>query len=396
MTVQIQHDREAAATPRLVGGLLVGVLLVALNLRIGITSLGALIDDLRHSIGLSPATASFATSLPVLCFAVVGIAGISLTRRLGAHRGLTVALVLLTLGLAARTLAGSTVLLVGTLVACSGIALANVLLPAVVKERFPTRVGLVTGAYSATLSLGAALGAAATVPSADVAGSWRVGLGVWAGVAALALVWWLPHSRAHEHTPGPTLSLAPMLRSRVAWAVTGLFATQSLVAYVLMSWLPSMYADAGFSHHEAGLLLAFSILVGVPFFFLVPSYAARLRSQGHLVAGLTALNAAGFAGLALAPVGGAWVWAVLLGAGGAVFPVTLTLFSLRTRTSAETAMLSTMAQSIGYLLGAVGPFAVGLLRDSTGSWTLPLLILLALSAAQVAFGYAAGRARVVA
>ncbi|MFD7072645.1 CynX/NimT family MFS transporter [Nocardioides sp. NPDC059952] len=371
--------------------LLIAVLLVAANLRGGITSLGALLDSLD---GLSAGTRSFLTSLPVLCFAVVGATGMTLARRLGVHRGIGVALGLLVAGLLVRVVGDPWLLLVGTFVACAGIALANVLLPAVVKEGFPNRVGAVTGAYSAVMSLGAAIAAGATVPIAHAAGSWRVGLGVWALLALLALLAWVPHLRERDlrRGGGPRVSL---WREPVAWAVTVVFGTQSLFAYVVMSWLPSIYADAGFSHATAGLLLAVSILVGVPVFFLAPTLAIRSPQQGHLVAVLTALLAIGFAGLWLAPVAGAWLWAVLIGIGGAVFPVVLTLFSIRTATTAGTTALSSMAQSIGYLLAAGGPFLVGLLRESTGSWSVPIALLLGLAVIQICAGYVAGRPVVI-
>jgi CP family cyanate transporter-like MFS transporter len=376
------------------GLLLLAVLLVASNLRIGVTSLGALLDQVHHATGMSGATASSLTSLPVVCFAVVGATGMALARRVGVHRGIAVAMVMLAAGLTVRVVAGSPLLVLGTLLACGGIALANVLLPAVVKEHFPHRVGPVTGAYSAVLSGGAALGAAATVPIADAAGSWRAGLGIWAVLAVVALLAWAPYCRDPDHTGrgqrGPSL-----WRSPTAWACTVVFATQSIAAYVVMSWLPSVYLDAGFSHSESGLLLAVSILVGVPVFFVVPTLATRLPSQGHLMAVLSLLMGAGFLGLWLAPAGGAWLWAVLLGIGGGIFPVVLTLFSLRGADAAATAALSSMGQSIGYLIGAAGPLTVGLLRDATGSWSLPLALLVGLSLLQVPIGYAAGRPVVV-
>ncbi|EGD41722.1 transmembrane transport protein, partial [Nocardioidaceae bacterium Broad-1] len=199
-----------------------------------------------------------------------------------------------------------------------------------------------------------------------------------------------PRSPPRVARPGSRCGARP-----VAWAVTVLFATQSLFAYVVMSWLPSIYADAGFDHTTAGLLLSVSILVGVPVFFLAPSLAIRASAQGHLVAVLTALIAIGFAGLWIAPVAGAWVWAVLIGIGGAVFPVVLTLFSIRTATTAGTTALSSMGQSIGYLLAAGGPFVVGLLRESTGSWSVPIVLLLGIAVVQIFAGYVAGRPVVI-
>lgn len=380
---------DRAARVRAGAGLTVAVLLIALNLRLAVTSVGALMDRLGAQ-GVSTATQSILTSLPVLCFAVVGATALGVTRRLGIHRGLEISLVALSLGLVLRVLDGTPALVLGTLVACGGIALANVLVPAVVKEHFPDRVGVMTGAYSGVLSIGSALGAAITVPIADAAGSWRVGLGAWALVAVAAAVVWAPYCRGRDHTRS-TERGASLWRNPTAWAVTILFATQSTYAYVMMSWLPSMYAAAGFSEQKSGLLLAISILIGVPFFMLAPSVAGRIGHQGHLVAVLTAITAAGFAGMWLAPADGAWLWAALLGAGGAVFPVTLSFFGLRTTTAADTAALSTMAQSVGYLLAASGPFLVGVLHDASGSWALPCALLVGLGLVQTTAGYFAGR-----
>jgi CP family cyanate transporter-like MFS transporter len=318
----------------------------------------------------------------------------TLARRVGAHRGVAVGLALITAGLLVRIVSGSTTLLVGTFLACAGIALANVLLPVVVKEHFPTKVGQVTGTYTAVMSTGAALGAALTVPIASAAGGWRVGLVAWVVPAVLALVAWAVSGRGREHTRSQSRG-ASLWRSPVAWAVTVTFGTQSVFAYVIMSWLPTMYADAGYSHGEAGLLLAVSILVGVPIFVVAPTIAARMRSQAPLVLLLTLVTAAGFAGMAVAPHAGGWVWAVLLGVGGAVFPVVLTMFALRTCNSDDTAALSSMAQSIGYLIAASGPLVVGLLRDATGSWTTSCLVLLGVAVVQAVAGSVAGRPVVV-
>ncbi|WP_418062061.1 MFS transporter [Pimelobacter simplex] len=399
MSAAIHASSSSAASPSVPGaatvrgragiGLIVAVLLVAFNLRLAITSLGALLDRLGEA-GVSGATQGILTSLPVLCFAVVGATAMVVTRKVGVDRGLEVALGLLAAGLVLRVLDGTPALVAGTAIATAGIALANVLIPAIVKEHFPRQVGLMTGAYTAILSLGSAVGAASTVPIADAAGSWRAGLGVWALAAVVAAVAWAPYCRPKDPARS-ALRGASMLRNPTAWAVTILFGTQSLYAYVMMSWLPSLYADAGFSDATAGLLLALSIAIGVPFFFLAPSLAARLRQQGHLVLLLTGLTVLGWAGLWLAPHDGAWVWAALLGAGGAVFPVTLSFFAMRTTSSADTASLSTMAQSIGYALAAGGPLLVGILHHSSGGWSLPCALLVGLGAVQITAGYLAGR-----
>lgn len=380
---------EPHGAARAGAGLLLAVLLVAFNLRIAVTSLGALLDHLGER-GVSPTTQGVLTSLPVLCFAVVGASALALTRRVGVDRALGLALLVLTAGLVLRVLDGTPALLAGTFVACAGIALANVLIPAIVKEHFPHRMGAVTGAYTAVLSLGSAAGAALAVPLTDATGTWRLGLGAWAVLALAAFLAWAPYARGGER-PAPTAPGARLWRDPTAWAVTVLFGTQSLFAYVMMSWLPSVYVDAGFSDATAGLLLAASIVIGVPFFFLVPGRAARMRQQGHVIAGLTLLSILGWAGLGIAPEEGAWLWAALLGVGGAVFPVVLLCFALRTISAVDTAALSTMAQSVGYLLAAGGPFLVGALHHATGSWSLPCALLVGLGVVQIAVGYVAGR-----
>jgi CP family cyanate transporter-like MFS transporter len=55
------------------------------------------------------------------------------------------------------------------------------------------------------------------------------------------------------------------------------------------------------------------------------------------------------------------------------------------------ASLSAFAQSVGYLVASVGPLMVGLLHSATGSWNLPVALLLVLCAAELATGLLAGR-----
>ncbi|TCO55798.1 MFS transporter [Actinocrispum wychmicini] len=372
---------------------LAGVVLIAANLRVAVTSLGAVLDQARADLGLSAVTASIAATLPVVCFGLVAVGTPGLVRRVGAAAGLALSLGLLAMGLLVRVAGGEGTLLGGTFLACAGIATANVLVPVIVKTEFPDRIGEVTGTYSAVLSLGAAMGAAATVPIAGITGGWRGGLAVWSVLAVVALLAWLPQVRRSVRPAEAGVSARAMMRSPVAWAVTLLFATQSLLAFVVMAWLPAMYRDAGFSSAQAGVLLAVTVLIGVPVYVLVPVLATRMRGQGYLGVGLTVFQILGLTGLLEAPATVPWLWAVLIGVGGGVFPLVLTLFSLRTRSTADTATLSALAQGGGYLLAAGGQFLLGVLRDTTGSWSRPILVMIGVCLAQVALSFAAGRPR---
>ena len=373
--------------------LLAAVVLVAANLRTAVTSLGAVLDQVGRDLAMPAAATSLVTALPVLCFGLIALTAPFVVRRLGPRAGIAVAVGVLLAGVLLRVVAGPVALLLGTFLACAGIATANVLLPVVVKTDFGDRVGQVTGLYSAVMASGAAAGAVFTVPLSHATGGWRGGLLAWGALAAVALVFWLPHTRRTAGPASHRASVRPLLSDRVAWSVTVLFGTQSLLAYVIMSWLPAVFRDAGLSAAQAGGLLGLAILIGVPINFAVPMLSARLRSQSALAVGLTLCSAAGFAGLLAAPGTASWLWVLLLGVGGAVFPLNLVLFNLRTRASSDTAALSAMAQGVGYLLAASGPFLVGMLRDSTGSWTIPLILVLAICAIQLVAARAAGRDR---
>lgn len=382
---------------------LLTTVLVALNLRAAVTSLGPVLPGARRELGLSAGVASVATAAPVLCFGLLALVSPWLARRIGLDRAMAVAVVVLFAGLVVRPAGGEATLLLGTMLCCSGIAVANVLLPAVVKDRAPTKVGLVTGAYTAALAGGSALAAGITAPLAEHFGL-RISLWVWAAPVVLALLVWLPEARigravapteageAAPHTDESDAS-GSVWRSPVGWALAVLFGTQATLAYVTMGWLPTVLQWRGMSASTAGVVLAVSILVSVPVSALVPSLAARRYSQVGLVVGLTALAAAGLAGLTFAPVGLAWVCAAALGVGNGVFPLTLTLFSIRARSARETQDLSAMGQGVGYLLAAPGPFVFGVVGASTGSWSAPVIGLLVVLVLQAGAGMVAGRPR---
>lgn len=383
------------------GGVLlaVAVVLIALNLRPAITSVGPLLDRARDSLGASATWAGLLTTIPVLCFALAGLATPALVRRTGTRVAIGVALGLVGCGLVLRVLDGALLVLGGTLIAAAGIACAGVLIPVVIKVSFPARIGLMTGIYTAGLQGGATLGFAATPALETVLGSWRLAWASWSILAALALGIWLvaarrrePHAAADTETGVPDRSL---LRSPLAWIITVFFGLQAFVAFVVMGWLPQVLMDAGVSRGDAGLMLGLLALLAVPISLLVPPFAARRGGQGGWVTGLGACAVAGVTGLLFAPSAAPLLWTVLLGIGMSVFSLALTIIALRARTGPGTAKLSGMAQGFGYLLAGVGPFLFGVLHDVSGGWTVPFAMLLGVLALQLVAGALAGRARFV-
>jgi CP family cyanate transporter-like MFS transporter len=289
------------------------------------------------------------------------------------------------------------VVLGGTFVACAGIAVCNVLIPVVVKDSFPGKVGLITGIYTAALAAGAGLGAALTPPLESFFGSWRAAVGAWALLSLAALILWLAAARRGvagrvEDAPrGRSL-----LRIPLAWVMTLFFGVQALLAYTVMGWLPQILVDSGVSRTTAGVLLAITVVLGVPVSLIVPPLAARRPSQTGLVIILGFLAVVGVLGLAIAPMFSPTLWVVLVGLGmGGIFPLAIVMVSLRTASTADAASLSAMTQSIGYLLAGVGPFALGLLRAATGTWTASMVVLAGLVVLLTVLGSIAGRPRVV-
>ncbi|MEU7031844.1 MFS transporter [Streptomyces sp. NPDC046275] len=404
-------DSPASPGPaRWIGALVaVGLVLSALNLRPAITSLGALLEEVSAGLHMSGSVAGVLTSVPPLCFAVFGIAAPRLARRFGPAAVVCAGMAAIAAGLVLRSLAGSTpAFLAASALALMGIALSNILMPVLVKRYFPDRIGSMTGLYSMALALGTSVAAAATVPLTDaLGGSWRLGLGIWAVLAALAVLPWIPLIRDRSADPGTTRSggtgqpaapapAAPRVaRSRTAWALACFFGLQATGAYITMGWMPQIFRDAGVPASTAGVLLAVTMVMGVPLAFVIPGLASRLRHQGPIVVALGLCGLSGYTGLYLAPAGGAWVWAVLLGVSNCSFPLALTMIGMRSRTGAGVVKLSAFAQSVGYLISIPGPLLVGVLYQHSGGWGLPVALMGGLMIPQMIVGVLAGRDRTV-
>ncbi|MGW1609703.1 CynX/NimT family MFS transporter [Streptomyces sp. NPDC002285] len=381
-----------------------GIVLTALNLRPAITSLGALLEEVRDGLGMSGSVAGLLTSVPPLCFAVFGVMAPRLARRFGPGAVVCAGMVAITAGLLLRPYVGSTGgFLAASALALMGIAVSNVLMPVIVKRWFPDRVGSMTGLYSMALALGTASAAAVTVPMTEaLGGNWQTGLTVWAALAAVAVLPWIPFVRdrgaASAATENHARVAAPQLRitrSRAAWALAVYFGLQATGAYITMGWMAQIFRDAGVHAGTAGLLLALTMVMGVPLAFVIPRLATRLPHQGPIVLALGACGLVGYAGLYLAPVAGAWVWALLLGVSNCSFPLALTMVGMRARTSAGVAQLSGFAQSTGYLISIPGPLLVGVLYQHSGGWGLPIALMAGLMIPQMAVGVLAGRNRTV-
>jgi MFS transporter, CP family, cyanate transporter len=379
--------------------LIVGVTALGFNLRGAITSLPPVFPELQARLHLSTAIVSLLAAAPVLCFGVVSAFAAWMARRLGEERVLLIAAVVLTAGLVLRGIDASVLLFPGTILAAAAIAVMNVLLSSLIKRRWPERAGFLIGVYITALSVGAIIGSLVSVPLWNASdGSVPLTLGWLALPAALAVVLWLPQSRyrtVSRDSVRPRGSRS-LYKHALAWQVTVFMGTQSLLYYATLSWLPSILRDRGESAAGAGDLLALMGVGNLAVSLVVPMLAQRMRSQRTLVVPTAVMLAVGLAGAVYAPLGSAVFWVLIMGAGqNAALSLAIFFTMARTSHAAAAASLSSMAQSVGYLLASSGPLAVGLLHSATGSWNLSVGVLFALTVVLLVAGLLAARPRML-
>lgn len=388
---QVQRQPPVRHKPWL---LLLGLVLVALNLRPALSSMAPVLGQVSDGLGLSAAQAGLLTTLPVLCLGLFAPLAPMLARRLGSERVVLGILATLALGIVLRSVLGTTGLFLGSLVAGASIGIIGVLLPGIVKRDFPQHAGTLTGVYTMALCLGAAMAAGATVPLAHALGdNWAPALGFWMLPAVLAMLVWLPQARNGHGVHKVAYRVRGLWRDPLAWQVTLYMGLQSSLAYIVFGWLPSILIGRGLSPTQAGLVLSGSVIMQLVSSLAAPWLATRGPDQRLAIVVVMLVTLCGLFGCLYAPLSGLWGWAVLLGLGqGGTFALALTLIVLRSRDAHVAANLSSMAQGVGYTLASMGPFAVGLVHDLTGGWNALGWVFAVLGAGAIVFGLGAGRA----
>lgn len=375
------------------------LILIAFNLRPVFGSLSVVLPEVMRDTGLSSTGASLLTMLPLLCLGLFAAPAPALARRFGVERTLLGALLLLCIGTLLRATGNLPLLFVSSVLAGAGIAVANVLLPGLVKRDFPRRAAMMTGLYTLAVCGGASIATALTVPLERnvFGGSWALAMASWGLPAVVVLLLWAPLALTTPHRPGHASAHTGSLRGdALAWQVTFFMGLQSALAFIVLGWLAPLLRERGLDGAEAGYVVALSIFAQLATCLVTPSIALRCRDQRGLAVGLAALILAAMLALIFAPLGGRWVWALLLGCGqGGAFALALSLIVMRTANAGVTAQLSAMAQGWGYVLAAFGPLAAGLLRAATGSFESAALLVVAVSIAMAWSGWGAGRRMLV-
>lgn len=373
--------------------LIIGIILMAMTLRLPLTVVGPIIEFIREGLGISNVLAGFLTTIPLLAFALVSPFVPRISRTIGIELSLFISMLLLAAGIALRSVGMTSLLLVGTIIIGVAISFGNVLLPSFFKLKFPFHVGLMMGIYSVAMNVSGGFGAGLSHPIANTT-NWQIALAFPIIIVVIASLVWSPQLRNNDRMQATTTT-APKLklwRSPLAWAVTLAMGLQSFIFYTTGAWLPAIFVSQGMAADKAGWMVAIMLLAQLPLTFIMPVLADKLKNQRPIVIVLTLLYTIGFVGIALGLTDYTVLWMICIGsAGGSSFSLAMMLFTLRTKTAYAAADLSGFAQSIGYLLAASGPVIFGWLYDQTGNWQLPIYVFLVVVAILFGSGwYAAG------
>lgn len=402
--------------------LIIGIACIAANLRAPLTSVGPLVNLIRDNLHISNTLAGMITTLPLFAFALFSPVAPGLARRFGAKLVLLWSVALLTVGILLRSWSGSFGLFLGTAILGLSISIGNVLIPSLIKKEFPERVGVMTGVYSVSMNIFAAMASGISIPLAAGLGlGWTGALRIWAILSFISIILWIPQMKRKNrkipamgeiidvgiktnmpkiHREIDEITIAEestnrkvnLWKSPLAWQVTLYMGLQSMVFYCMVAWLPDILIKHGMNLGQAGWMLSLMQLALIPITFLGSVLAGRKANQRSLVVIGSMCILTGLLGLLFGASELAFLWVIILGVGGGfTFSLSMMFFSLRTENADEAARLSGMAQSIGYLLAAFGPMLFGYLHDATNNWTVPLIILIGVAGICLYAGLGASR-----
>ncbi len=382
-----------------------GVLLViwvASNLRSPITAVGPILDEIKLAMNLDNIQASLLTSIPLIVFASCSILVSKATARLNIRHGLIYALLFLIIGLYLRVYGNITTLYFGSVLLGLSICIGNVLTPAYIKNEFPAKIGLMTGIFSVSMNLVAALASGFSISIGKWTGmGWKGSLGIWIFVAIIALIivfaelFWGANTASQQTKKEETIKFN-IFKSKQAWNISLFMGLQSLIYYCLVAFLPSVLMEYGMSKSEAGWVFSILQLAMLPVMLVSPVIASKMKDPKLMIYSIGVLYFSGIVMLILFKTQWIYFTAILLGiSGGLAFSLAILFLSFRSKTMAGTIKISGKAQSIGYLIAAFGPPLFGKLHDFDISWKYSFYFLLAIILIMTFFGRKSAKPRFI-
>lgn len=375
--------------------LFIGILLVGANLRAPITSIGVALPDIKMDLEMSNSAVSVITVVPLLAFSVISLFAARTSNKMGLEKTIFLALCLIFIGVLVRSITDISWLYIGTVLIGIGIGFGNVLAPAMIKAKFPLHIGIMTGYYTVVMNVFGGLSSYGTAPLVK-AFNYNIAISVIGIITLITIIIWSFQLKGTQETATalPRKSVN-VWKSPLAWQITILMGGQSLIFYSLINWLPAYLSHSGMSINEAGAYLSIMQIAIIPFTFITPIFATKMKSQ-FLLTFITGICFIVGVTIMLVVPHLAIISTILIGvAGGLAFGLVNTFFSLRTEHIQTSAKLSGMAQAVGYLVAAIGPLLFGILHDMTGEWTASLSILLITAIVITLFGSQAGRNRTI-
>ncbi|MDN3204938.1 CynX/NimT family MFS transporter [Algoriphagus sediminis] len=377
--------------------LIAGIILVSLNLRTSIASVGPLIPFIREDLGMSNGLAGFLTTLPLLTFASFSLVAPKIGQRLGYGKAIFFGIALLAFGVVIRVIGDVSLLLIGTALTGVGIVIANVLLIPLIKIQLPQKLGLMTALMATMMSLSAAVAAGVSVPIAvDLDLGWRGSLASWVVLMLLALLVWIPQLRSKRSFRPNTIGGKNVWKSKLGWFVTLFMGSQSVIYFTFSTWLPDMLINRGWSPVEAGVISSVMQLFGLIGSYFAPSLIMRLKQQSTFTIGIGAFYIIAFGALLIEVECLTYLCLTVIGiCMGASLSIGYVFISLRTSEDQTTSNLSAMVQSIGYYLAAIGPFLFGWSLDLFNNWDFLIWFMLIFTGLFIYFGYHSGQNKTI-
>lgn len=356
------------------------IILIAANLRAPITSVGPVVPEMIGRLHLTPAMVGLITATPLICFALFSTFMPRLSNIIGLEKLLLYSLLLLAMGILIRSAGNVFLLFTGSVLIGISITIGNVLMPAYIKKQFPDNAGLIMAAYLVSMNLSSALAVGYSISLGKIGAlGWQGSIGIWAIPALLTFFCCLPMLKKEKPaTAQPEYKIIRTVwKSRLAWQISIFMGLQSIIFYILAAWLPAILQSWGMDAGRSGWILSYMQMGQVPMMLIGPLLADKMKDQTMLIWLTFVLLLAGLLMMIVLKTEYSIAASVLIGIGvGLAFALATIFFILRTKSVAESAALSGMAQSVGYFEAAVGPPLFGALYGWTNSWALSFIFLL--------------------
>tara|TARA_B100000029_G_C17542164_1_gene947113 strand:+ start:202 stop:1347 length:1146 start_codon:yes stop_codon:yes gene_type:complete len=358
------------------------MILISFNFRPAISSVPPLLELIKTDLNLSYFIASLLTTIPTLSMGIFALLAVPFSRFFGREKAIFYAVFLIGIATFSRLWGSNLLLLLGTTIVLGvGIAIAQTLLPSFVKAHFPNRAAIITGLYATSLTLGAAVAAGLSVPLSDLFGNWTFSLAFWSIFSIIALIVWFPligqkHSDSPSHVSVSSVFPKTTWSNTWVWAISLFLALVTLLFYSVLSWLSPLYMSLGWSANDAGVLLTVFLLTQLLGTASISALADSNIDRRPWIFFSLALSAVGLFAITISPLYAPFLWVSILGIGlGGIFPLSMTLPIDYSSDEGTAEKLTSIVLFFGYSLAAIGPSAIGLIRDIFGDYYLAFFSL---------------------